>query len=62
MYTYGVEPLSNGHIGTDYFIHYREVVLFWSQNVLPLYNVEIGALKVSFIQIYTVSLFTCILG
>ena len=23
-----VEPLNNGHIGTDHFVHYREVVLF----------------------------------
>ena len=25
---YTVEPLHNGHIGTDHFVHYREVVLF----------------------------------
>ena len=25
---YTVEPLNNGHIGTDHFVHYREVVLF----------------------------------
>ena len=23
-----VEPLNNGHIGTDHFVHYGEVVLF----------------------------------
>ena len=23
-----VEPLNNGHIGADHFVHYREVVLF----------------------------------
>ena len=23
-----VEPLNNGHIGTDHFVHYREIVLF----------------------------------
>ena len=34
-YMYTVEPLYNGHIGTDRFVHYREVVLF---NVLPLYR------------------------
>ena len=28
---YTVEPLRNGHIGTDHFVHYREVVLFWRQ-------------------------------
>ena len=27
-YTCTVEPLYNGHIGTDHFVHYREVVLF----------------------------------
>ena len=26
MYT--VEPLNNGHTGTDHFVHYREVALF----------------------------------
>ena len=24
-----VEPLNNGHIGMDHFVHYREVVLLW---------------------------------
>ena len=28
MHTYTVEPLSNGSIGMDDFVHYREVVLF----------------------------------
>ena len=27
-FSYTVEPLNNGHIGTDHFVHYREVVLF----------------------------------
>ena len=26
--TYGYSGNSNGHIGTDHFVHYREVVLF----------------------------------
>ena len=25
---HAVEPLNNGHIGMDRFVHYREVVLF----------------------------------
>ena len=29
---YTVEPLNNGHIGTDHFVHYKEVVLFRRQN------------------------------
>ena len=33
-----VEPLNIGHIGTDHFVHYREVVLFQRQNVSPLYR------------------------
>ena len=39
-----VEPLNNGHIGTDPFVHYREVVLF----LLSLYRLVYR--KVSFIQ------------
>ena len=27
-----MEPLNNGHIWTDYFVHYREVVFFQRQN------------------------------
>ena len=30
---YTVEPLNNGHIGTDHFVHYSEVVHFWRQKV-----------------------------
>ena len=43
-----VEPLYNGHIGTDHFVHYREVVLFqrychyihvgWCVEKCPLYS------------------------
>ena len=29
-----VEPLNNGHIGTDHFVHYREVVLFQRQKCI----------------------------
>ena len=43
-----VEPLNNGHIGTDHFVHYREVVLFRRQNVLPLCRMVHR--KVSFMQ------------
>ena len=28
QHNYTVEPLNNGHVGTDHFVHYREVVLF----------------------------------
>ena len=43
-----MEPLNNEHIGTDHFVHYREVVLFRGKNVLPLYRLVHW--KVSFIQ------------
>ena len=33
-YMYTVEPLNNGHIGTDHFVHYREVVLFQRQKCI----------------------------
>ena len=36
-----VEPLNNGHIGIDHFVHYREVVLFQRQNVYKYKN-EVG--------------------
>ena len=47
--TITVEPLNNGHIGTDHFVHYREVVLFqevkmhchyigWCIGKCPLYR------------------------
>ena len=46
---YTVEPLNNGHIETDYFVHYREIVLFseakmfchyiaWCIKKCPLYR------------------------
>ena len=55
------EPLNNGHIGTDHFVHYREVVLF-QRYVLLL----VGALEsvlyteVSFIQSVLYQRFHCI--
>ena len=45
---YIVEPLNNRHIGTDHFVHYREVVPFGGKNALPLYRLVHW--KVSFIQ------------
>ena len=45
---YTVEPLNNGHVGTDHFVHYREVVLFGGKNVMPLHR--LAHRKVSFIQ------------
>ena len=35
LYTRYSGPLNNGHIGTDHFVHYREVVLFQRPNILP---------------------------
>ena len=29
-----VEPLNNGHIETEHFVHYREVVLFQRQKCI----------------------------
>ena len=31
---YTVEPLNNGHVGTDHFAHYRDVVLFQRQKCI----------------------------
>ena len=36
---YTVEPLNNGHIGTDHFVHYREVVLFRRQKCTYCHNI-----------------------
>ena len=33
-----VEPLNNGHIGTDHFVHYRAVSSFRGKTVLPPYR------------------------
>ena len=57
---YTVEPLNNqlGH-----FVHYREVVLFERQNVLPLYSTSESVLytEVSFIQSVLYQRFHCVL-
>ena len=36
IYYNTVEPLNDGHIGMDHFVHYREVVLFQRKNVYRL--------------------------
>ena len=44
---YTVESLSNEHIGTEHFVHYREVVLFWR-----LQQYKLVLQKLSFILRY----------
>ena len=59
-----VESLNNGHIGTDHFVHYREVVLFqrychyigWCIGKCPLYRgVLYSECPLSEVPLYTIT-------